>query len=217
MGRKDDQSTGFGTGGFDSDYTHSKSSRVEGFGTGGFDPIVEPEKPRTGWDTAKDVGVEIMAGGAGAVDSAQGILNWATGRKGEEKFDADFISSAKEYWQDMKSDYRKQRDAELDSVMNDPNKSLISHLIENPADIGYGAASSLLPSLATGGVGGFVAKGVLSAGGLAVKLGSKVTNRIIGAIAGSSEGALMAGDVYNETESGAAAAAALGIAFVVSD
>lgn len=209
MGRKDDQSTGFGTGGFDSDYTPSKSSRAEGFGTGGFDPIVEPEKPRTGWDTAKDVGVEIMAGGAGAVDSAQGILNWATGRKGEEKFDADFISSAKEYWQDMKSDYRKQRDAELASAISDPNKSITEHLIENPADIGYAAAGSLLPMLATGGVSGLGAKGLLAVG--ALKAGSKATNLILGGMAGATEGALMAGDVYNETESGLAAAGALGL------
>ena len=143
MGRKDDQSAstadpfGFDTGGFDAPVA-SKSSKAPsdpfGFGTGGFDPIVEPEKPRTGWDTAKDVGVEIMAGGAGAVGSVQGLLNWATGREGEEKFDADFISSAKEYWQDMKSDYRKQRDAELASAMSDPNKSIVEHLIENPAE-----------------------------------------------------------------------------------
>ena len=218
MGRKDDQSAstadtfGFGTGGFDTPVA-SKSSKAPsdpfGFGTGGFDPIVEPEKPRTGWDTAKDVGVEIMAGGAGAVDSAQGILNWATGRKGEEKFDADFISSAKEYWQDMKSDYRKQRDAELASAISDPNKSITEHLIENPADIGYAAAGSLLPMLATGGVSGLGAKGLLAVG--ALKAGSKATNLILGGMAGATEGALMAGDVYNETESGLAAAGALGL------
>lgn len=218
MGRKDDQSAStadpfsFGTGGFDTPVA-SKSSKAPsdpfGFGTGGFDPIVEPEKPRTGWDTAKDVGVEIMAGGAGAVDSAQGILNWATGREGEEKFDADFISSAKEYWQDMKSDYRKQRDAELASAISDPNKSITEHLIENPADIGYAAAGSLLPMLATGGVSGLGAKGLLAVG--ALKAGSKATNLILGGMAGATEGALMAGDVYNETESGLAAAGALGL------
>jgi len=223
MGRKDDQTNsaadpfGFESGGFESPLV-SKSTEVPsdpfGFGTGGFEPLVEPEDPRTGWDTAKDVGVTIMGGGANAVDSLQGILNWATGRKGEEKFDAEFISSAKDYWQDLKSDYRKQREAEFDSVMNDPNKSLITHLIENPADIGYGAAGSLLPSLATGGVGGLGAKALLGAGGLALKLGSVATNRIIGGMAGLSEGALMAGDVYNETESGAAAAAALGLGTV---
>lgn len=220
MGRKDDQTNstadpfGFGSGGFDSPIGSKVPSDPFGFGTGGFEPLVEPEDPRTGWDTAKDVGVTIMGGGANAVDSLQGILNWATGRKGEEKFDAEFISSAKDYWQDLKSDYRKQREAEFDSVMNDPNKSLITHLIENPADIGYGAAGSLLPSLATGGVGGLGAKALLGAGGLAVKLGSVATNRIIGGMAGLSEGALMAGDVYNETESGAAAAAALGLGTV---
>ena len=168
--------------------------------------------PLSSLKNPKDVGVEIMAGGAGAVESAQGILNWVTGREGEEKFDADFISSAKEYWQDMKSDYRKQRDAELASAISDPNKSIVEHLIENPADIGYAAAGSLLPMMVTGGVSGLGAKGLLATG--ALKAGSKATNLILGGMAGATEGALMAGDVYNETESGLAAAGALGLGVV---
>jgi len=205
MASKDD--TIFGTSGFGEAPTAGADSI---FGTGGFvEPKPKPRTERTWGEAAGDIGAEIMQGGVGVVDAGQGLLNWATGRTGKDKFDADFITSAKEYWDDKKSDIIKAKEVGLSEAIQNPDQSVAGYLWDNPEMVGQLIAGSTLPMLASGGLAGAGAKAAIGSGLL--KAGSKATPYVLAGISGASEGALMAGDVYNETESGLAAAGALGL------